>query len=50
MNKTKQKAVTLSDEAWELARKAAEKSAPQTTRPKWIEGAIRQQAKREHVE
>jgi hypothetical protein len=50
MNKTKQKAVTISDEAWEMAKKASERSIPETTRPKWIEGAIRKQAKKEGVE
>lgn len=48
MKKINQKAVSLSDEAWEIARKAAEESMPQTTRPKWIEGAIRKQAEEEN--
>jgi hypothetical protein len=45
----KQRAVSISDDAWELAKKAAEESKPKTNRPAWIENAIYKQAKREGV-
>lgn len=50
MSKTKQKAVQLSDKAWDLAKLGAEQSDPPTTRPKWIEAAIHDRAKREGLE
>lgn len=44
MKKDKQKSIAITDENWKLAKKAAEKSVPQTTRPKWINAAIQKQA------
>jgi hypothetical protein len=46
---SKQKNVEITDANWKLAKKAALKSAPTTTRPRWINHAIIEQAKRENV-
>jgi hypothetical protein len=45
----KQRALSLTDEEWKLARKASDKSDPKVTRPVWIGVAIREKAKREGV-
>lgn len=47
MSSTKQKAVQLSDRAWTLAKIGADQSDPPTSRPRWIEAAIHDRAKRE---
>lgn len=43
----KQRVVSLSDRAWDLAKIGADQNDPPTTRPKWIEAAINDRAKKE---
>jgi hypothetical protein len=49
MNKTKQKAVQITDETWDLVKEVSEKSIPEITRPKWIEATILERAKKERA-
>ena len=44
-----QKAVDITEENWKRSKIAAEKCSPKSTRPKWINKAIEEQAKREGV-
>jgi hypothetical protein len=45
----KSRNVILSEESWKIAKRAANKTIPKTTRPSWIDHAIQEQAKREGV-
>ena len=45
MKKDRQKSIAITDENWKLAKRAADRSVPQTTRPKWINAAIQKQAR-----
>jgi hypothetical protein len=46
-SETKYRSLPLSEEAWEKAKDAANKTKPKSTRPAWIENAIHEQVKRE---
>ena len=43
----RQHPVAIADDLWEKAKKAAEKNRPETTRPMWIEQAIREKLEKE---